>query len=223
MTTNFPPVMKPNPYAPGFKFWPPISRLTSLSKYPWYFSRMPVEYPELSTSPARTYRSSAKCTPPVLRSCAGATWPRKKTRSGKIFGVMSAALRTDSLPSAGELSALATRRCRRGKLISSSGSKIKNLAKRAMETPFKFHESYNIFCTGGKQVVGPSPSGRPPGNWWGWSPLLIDLTPDTGFHSRLPLAVMAHFYGSPLSRPHGLFRAVHNRAQPDCQVGPTIA
>jgi len=22
-----------------------------------------------------------------------------------------------------------------------------------MQTPFKFHESYNIFCTGGKQVV----------------------------------------------------------------------
>src|SRR6266705_5682284 len=63
-----------------------------------------------------------------------------------------------------------------------------------------------------------------PGNRWGSSPPLIDLTPDTGCHSRLRFAVMAsHFFGGPLSRLQGLFRSVHNRAQSDCQVGPTIA
>src|SRR5882762_6510366 len=117
---------------------------------------MAVEYPELSTMPARTKRSSAKCTPPLLRNCTGALWPRKKTRSGKIFGEMSAALRTTSLPAAGGLSALTAWRCRRGKFRSTSGRKMKNLLNRIMETPLRMRESYNIQFRSGKKKRRPS-------------------------------------------------------------------
>src|SRR5260370_38297816 len=80
----------------------------------------------------------------MLRNCTDALWPRKKTRSGKIFGVMSAALRTTSFPSAGGLPAIAVFRCRREKLRSKMDRKTKNRAKRFMETPFRMRESYNI-------------------------------------------------------------------------------
>src|SRR5437868_4194493 len=61
---------------------------------------MAVEYPELSTMPASTNMSSLKRTPPVLRICTGATWPRKNTCSGKILLVISEALRAVSVPAA---------------------------------------------------------------------------------------------------------------------------
>src|SRR5882762_3033079 len=106
---------------------------------------MAVEYPELSTMPARTKRSSAKCTPPLLRNCTGALCPRKKTRSGKIFGVISAALRTTSFPSAGGLPAIAVCRCRTENARSNTDRRIKYFAKRAMEAPFRVRASYNTW------------------------------------------------------------------------------
>src|SRR5260370_24766514 len=80
----------------------------------------------------------------MLRNCSDALWPRKKTRSGKIFGVMPAALRTTSFPSAGGLPAIVVCRCRREKLRSKMDRKTKNRAKRFIETPFRMRESYNI-------------------------------------------------------------------------------
>src|SRR5438034_4335435 len=93
---------------------------------------------------ATTKRSSAKCTPPLLRNCTGALCPRKKTRSGKIFGVISAALRTVSCPAGEGLAVLASSECRKRRLKSSRDRKTKHLVKRSMETPFRMRESYNI-------------------------------------------------------------------------------
>src|SRR5258708_30796881 len=69
---------------------------------------------------------------------------------------MSEALRTTSLPAAGGLSALTAWRCRSGKLRRTSGRKMKNLLNRAMETPFRMPESYNIWFRAGKKKRGPS-------------------------------------------------------------------
>src|SRR5438309_1896430 len=94
--------------------------------------------------PARTKRSSAKCTPPLLRNWTGALWPRKKTRSGKILGVMSAALRITSFPSAEGSPAIAVCRCRMENVRSNIDRTTKDFAKRAIETPFGMRASYNI-------------------------------------------------------------------------------
>src|SRR5260370_8383192 len=80
----------------------------------------------------------------MLRNCTDALWPRKKTRSGKIFGVMSAALRAAAFDSGGGLEEIGVCRCRREKLRSKMDRKTKNRAKRFMETPFRMRESYNI-------------------------------------------------------------------------------
>src|SRR5882762_819791 len=95
--------------------------------------------------PTRTKRSSAKCTPPQLRNCTGALCPRKKTRSGNILGVMSAALRTASFPSAGAPPALAVCRCRMENVRSNTDSRTEYFAKRAMEAPLRMPASYNIW------------------------------------------------------------------------------
>src|SRR5260370_33976210 len=75
---------------------------------------------------------------------------------------MSAAFRTASLP-AGGLSALAVRRCRRGKLKSTSDRKAKNRVNSFMETPFKMRESYNIQFHSGKRKIR-VPCSRAPAN-----------------------------------------------------------
>src|SRR6266849_971268 len=101
--------------------------------------------------PARTKKSSAKWTPPLLRNCTGALWPRKKTLSGKIFGVMSVALRTTSFPSAGGLPAIVACRCRMEKVRSSKDKRTKYFVKRAMEAPFRMRASYNISLLHGRR------------------------------------------------------------------------
>src|SRR5260370_20637214 len=69
---------------------------------------------------------------------------------------MSEALRTISLPAAGGLSAFTAWRCGSGKLRRTSGRKMKNLLNRAMETPFRMPELYNIWFRAGKKKRGPS-------------------------------------------------------------------
>src|SRR5256886_6796163 len=94
--------------------------------------------------PARTKGSAAKCTPPLLRNWTGAVCPRKKTRSGKIFGVISAALRITSFPSGEGLPAIAVCRYRMENVRNNTDSTRKYFAKRAIETPFGIRASYNI-------------------------------------------------------------------------------
>src|SRR5260370_9035249 len=108
--------------------------------------------------PSRTKRSSAKCTPPLLRNCTGALWPRKKTRSGKIFGVIAAALRITCFPSAGGLPAIAVCRCWMENVRSNTDSTTKYFVKRAMETPFRMRASYNISPWHGKRYPIKNPA-----------------------------------------------------------------
>src|ERR1051325_3601028 len=110
--------------------------------------------------------------PPVLRICTGADWPRKKTVSGKSLGVMSLALRTTSLPSAGiDDEVPAFKRCGAAKRETAARRAER---RRSMVSPFEARNARPDFgdCTRAPRIKNPfrwdspfRPSWRQ--SWWG--------------------------------------------------------
>jgi len=72
------------------------------SNTPDIFREFLSSIPELSTSPASTYRSSEKWMPPVFSHLRWRRLPTKKDRFRKSFGLMSDAFSTVSLSGFGK-------------------------------------------------------------------------------------------------------------------------